>query len=480
MRRLLAIAALACLSAAQASANHIDPYALAEQAAKAYEKNDSYPEVRAMFSQALRDARHDGRLDAGFAIVYAMYSDLTRFDGDASFALQLADQGIELTLTENPPDENMRNSLLVSRAYALADLGRYQEAVESVALTALWMGDHFGDKARADLEAVAKGWAGKAGTQPGVDTALPVAVELATDLLDKAQDALNARDTRTAITLASRALLPAGTGMRPIDVDYLNARTHLVLGVAYFQEGRNDVSMVALRRAADLLSVQPWDGRSKAVLRPEVLNDEKSSTNAWHVFSYLSSVCQAVGAWDLCVAATDSSEVFATTPVRRFSLLSQRSTIAFQAKNYGEAEAIMRRSEVAAVESGDELNAALARMYVGIVRLAAAFGSPAAEPASVELVRLAEAAAEAAGDDSQMVEFIFATATKMAVQTESPNATVLPLARRGFDIFRERQKAMAGYDTGQQASRRDRRRFLEMLVAGEYAEAEARRKSAKP
>lgn len=474
MRRLLALAALACLSAAPASADHVDPSELVERAAKAYEKNDSYPEVRAMFSQALRDARHDGKLDPGFAIIYAMYSDLTRFDGDASFALQLADEGIELTLTEQPPDENMRNSLLVSRAYALADLGRYKEAVDTVAITALWLGEQFGAKARTDLEAVAKGWAEQAGTQPGVDSKLPAAVELATDLLNKAQDALNAGDTRTAITLASRSMLPADTGMRQIDVDYINARTHLILGVSYFQEGRHDLSLVALRRAADLLSQRPWDGKSKALLRPEVLNDEKASTNAWHVFSYLSSVAQALGEWDLCAAAIDSFEPFATTPVRRFSLLSRRSTLAFRAKNYAEAEEIMRRSVVAAVESGDELNAALARMYVGIVRLAAASGTSTAETEGAELVRLAEKAVQAAGDDQQMVEFIYATATKTAVQTQSSNATVLPLARQGFDVFRRRQKAMAGYDAGQQASRRDRRQFLEMVIASEYAAAEAK------
>lgn len=470
MKRLLLIAALA-LSTVPASAHHIDPYELAEKAAKAYEANDSYPEVRAMFSQALRDARHDGKLDPGFAIVYAMYADLTRFDGDASFALQLADESIALTLTENPPDENMRNSLLVSRAYALADLGRYQEAVESVAITALWMGERFGDKARTELEATAKGWAEQAGVSSGVDTKLPPAVDLATDLLEQAQEALTMRDTRTALMLSSRALLPAGTGMRRIDVDYLNARGHLVMGVAYFQEGRHGLAIVALRRAADLLSVEPWDGKSKALLRPEVLNDEKSSTNAWHVFSYMSTVAQALNDWDLVAAAVDSSEQFANMPSRRFSLLSQRSTIAFQARNYAEAEAIMRRSEVAAVESGDALNAALARMYVGIVRLAAASGTPSASAEGAELVRLAEAAVTAAGDDLQMREFILATATKMAVQTQSSNATVLPLARHGFETFRDRQKAMAGYDAGQQASRRDRRQFLEMLIAGEYAEA---------
>ena len=190
-----------------------------------------------MFSQALRDARHDGKLDPGFAILYAMYSDLARYDGNPAFALQLADEGIALTLTEVPPDENLKNTLLVSRAYALAELGQYQQAVEGVAITALWMGEHFGDKARTDLEAMARGWAGQAAVAGG-DGKFPSAVELSIDLLKKADDALNARDTRTALTLASRATLPENTALAPEDVAFMNARAHSVSGQAYAYEGR--------------------------------------------------------------------------------------------------------------------------------------------------------------------------------------------------------------------------------------------------
>ena len=471
MTRFIRTALLIAASlASPARADHIDPYDTVQKIYESFKAGGSYQESRAMFSQALRDARHDGKLDPGFAILYAMYSDLTRYDGNPAFALQLADEGIALTLTEVPPDENLKNTLLVSRAYALAELGQYQQAVEGVAITALWMGKRFGEKARTDLEAMARGWAEQAAGPSGAAAKLPAAVELSTDLLVQAQDAFSAKDTRTAIMLASRAMLPDGTGLRQLDVDYQNSRVHMVLGASYFSEGRHKLAIVALRRAADLLSISPWDGKTKAVLRPEVLNDVEPSRTAWLAFSYLASSAAGLRDWALCAVALESVEQFATTPERRFALLSQRATIAFHAEDYGQAEEMFRRGEGDAVASGDALNAALARMYIGFAHLAGSDRKPEGGEDD-EVVRLASAAADAAGDDNQSVEYILTTAARMVVDTTSSYDAAMPLARRAFAVFKQRQDAMSGYDAGQDANRRERRNFLEMLIAGEYAAA---------
>lgn len=179
MRHLFRAVALlaAAVLASPSHADHVDPYAAVDKAFSQFKNGGSYQEARAIFSQALRDGRHDGKLDPDFAILYALYSDLTRYDGNPAFALQLADEGIALALTEVPVDDDVKNSLLVSRAYALADLGQYEQAVESVAITALWMGKRFGDKQRADLEAMAKGWA-EQGAAAGGDGKFPSAVQL--------------------------------------------------------------------------------------------------------------------------------------------------------------------------------------------------------------------------------------------------------------------------------------------------------------
>ena len=108
-----------------------------QQAFEAYQKNENYSDVRAVLSQALREAAHDGELDPSYAILYTMYADTARFEGNPSFALQLAEQGLDLIVRGEQPDEDARNALFVSRAYALADLGRYEEAVEAARITGL-------------------------------------------------------------------------------------------------------------------------------------------------------------------------------------------------------------------------------------------------------------------------------------------------------------------------------------------------------
>ena len=90
-------------------------------------------------------------------------------------------------------------------------------------------------------------------------------------------------------------------------------------------------------------------------------------------------------------------------------------------------------------------------------------------------VAAASAAADVMADDAQMVEYVLTTAVRMAVGNTGEAVASLPLARRAFDVFRERQKAIAGYDAVQEAGRRDRRRFLEMLIEGEYAAAETKK-----
>ena len=79
------------------------------------------------------------------------------------------------------------------------------------------------------------------------------------------------------------------------------------------------------------------------------------------------------------------------------------------------------------------------------------------------LDRADEAASAAAGNPRQ-VEYILTSAVWQAVVNAVRPETVLPVARRAFDAFRDGQRAMAGYDSGQEAARRERRRFLESYL----------------
>lgn len=454
-----------------AHADHIDPYEIAGQAGEVYGKNESYADVRAHFSRALRDARHDGPLPPEFAIVYAMYSDTARFDGDPSFALQIADEGLALITDANEPDEDAKNSLLVSRAYALADMGQYEQAVEAVAITALWMGKRFGPKDQADLEALAREWSARAAAKGG-DGKFPSAVQLAIELLGEADDALNARDTRTALALASRATLPEGTSLSQQDVDFVNARASSIAGQAYAYEGRSKLAYSSLRRAADLVLAQPWDGVVAPVMRSESSNDEGWRSLTWTTLTHLASAAIGVAELAVAQAALDLAAPLGRTSEDRFSLMVQQAGISFRTRDYRKAEDAFLKGLHDAEAAGDLNNASLAKVYVAIARLSYA-GDDAVKDREAELLAAASAAADVMADDPQMVEYVLTTAVRMAVGNTGEAAASLPLARRAFDVFRERQKAIAGYDAVQEAGRRDRRRFLEMLIEGEYAAAEA-------
>lgn len=466
--RALAVACLLAASVGHAAAHHLDPYEVVQQIYEKFRDGGSYPETRALFSSALRDAAHDGRLDADFGIVYAMYSDLTRFDGNPAFALQLADEGLALLVNAPQPDDDMKNSLLVSRAYALAELGRYQEAIDSVTITAVWMGERFGEKNRADLEAMAKEWAAAAANSGGAN--LPSAVQLSVDLLNKAQEAYNRQDTQAAIMLASRGLLPEGTNLEKASVAFQNARAQMILGVAYAFEGRGGLAMTALRRAADLLAGEPWDGGSKARMLPAIRDDRDTWNVPWSVFSQIAGLASATGQMDLAIAALDTAEDFAISPDNRFLLLSYRAGLALGRKDFAGAQKTFAGAEAQALASGDADNAALSRFYSAMARLQAGDGDPAG-PEGEAALKAAAAYADLPDAALQHAEYALTTAVRMVVDKTGSTAAAMPYARRAFAVFRQRQQAYANYDAAQESGRRASRRFLEIFIGGAYDEA---------
>lgn len=468
--RAFAALYLLALPIGEAAAHHVDPFEVVQEIFETFKKNNDYPETRAMFSRAMRDAAHDGKLDPDFGIVYAMYSDLTRYDGNPAFALQLADEGLALLVNAPQPDEDMRNSLLVSRAYALAELGRYREAIESVTITAVWMGERFGEKERAGLETAAREWAeAAAGTDAG-GTKLPSAVQLSVELLDKAEEAYRRHDTQATIMLASRAMLPEGTNIKPVDVAYQNARAQMLLGTAYSFEGRRDLAMTALRRAADLIAAEPWEGKAEARLLEAFRDDPKTWEMLRSIFSQIAALAAAANQPALGTAALDTLQDFVTEPEHRFVLLSQRAALALGQDDIAGARRIFADAEAEALASGDARNAALARLYSSVVRLEISSGDPAgAEVAAV--LAAAGAYADMPDADMQNAEYMLTTAIRMVVNKTGSTAAIMPYARRALDIFKRRQQSFADYDAAQESTRRSNRRFLEIFIRGTYDEA---------
>lgn len=455
--RSLALAAM-LLAGGEASAHHIDPFEAVQRAFAAYSENESYADVRAVLSEVLREAPHDGVLDPGFGLVYAIYSDTARFGGNPSFALQLADQGLALVDSAANPDTEIRNALTVSRAYALADLGRYVEAAEEASIAALWMEQRFGADSRAELEQEIRGWLAAAETDE-----LPSVAQIAVDLLQKAETALNATDTGAAIALSSRAMLPESSALSEGARRMVNAWARSIIGAALGVEGRHREAVATLREAVDLLASEPWDGRSPVTLHPDLLTNLTDKV-VWDVFIRLGASAISVEDLELANAAMLNMADRATTPHSRYLLLVQRAGILLRSGDFAAVEALFRDSEKAAEEAGDEPNAALARFYASIARMRQGAQEPDA-PEVAAMLQAAREAAELAGGDLFQVEYILTVATRMAVGYASAYGQALPVSKAAYATFKERQRSMASYETGQDAARRERRSFLEMHIS---------------
>ena len=361
--------ASAMLLAPMAHAHHVDPFEVIDRAFKAFDGGNGYDASRGVLSASLRDAPHNGRLDPDFALVFAVYSDLVRNQDDPSFALQLAEQGLALALDAEQPDEEVRNALLVSRAYALADLGRYREAIETATIAALWLGERFGSEAREGLEAEAREWVQREG--PDTDGEMPSALETAVKLLQQAQQALIAYDTAAAIMLAARAVLPEESELEIGAVRTVNAWSRQITGIAYAVENRNHEAVATLRSAVDLVAEQPWNGRSRPKLR-EGLVGEGARYLVWEIFIRLAESALDIGDAELGAAALDVAQDYVGTPLDRYSLLVQRAALLMRSADLAEVEKAFAASEEEAQAAGDEENAALARFYASVVRLRAA------------------------------------------------------------------------------------------------------------
>ena len=460
LRATLFSALLLTAAILPAQAQPPDPFAIVDAAMAAYQTRESYADVRAVLSKGLRDAGEQGALSPGFAIVYAIYSDTARFEGNASFALHLADEGLRLVRTQEEVDREMENALLVSRAYALAELGRYQEAVDGARIPAVWMGERFGADARRDLEAEITGWAAR-GPNSGAGE-LPDAVQLAVQLLQQAESRANEGDTAAAHGLASRAMLPRGTAIDEVSLSFVNGWSHAVSGYAFRLEGRPDAALRAFQRAATEITGGKWTGAHVAILPETFAGEAGARSLAWDIFSNIGAMAAMLKDTELASAALATAERFASTPERRFTILIQRSAVLLAQQDFISAEAEMRRSADDAARAGDAASAALAELYIVITRLHQ--GKELDEAVLTELLARARKAADLASDNWQQREFILTMAVHQAAVRGAAPESLLPLARDAFTEFTQRQKLMRDQSSGQDAARRERRRFLETFI----------------
>lgn len=142
---------------------------------------------REYMSAAIRRARQEDVLPPEWAFLFGSYSDFVRNeDKNSPLALRLADEGLAYLAPHADQNADLSALLQVSRVYALADLGRYDEASLAGRMAEPLFRSTMGDEMADDLLQVIAAW-GK--SEATIYNNAPA--DLARAELEKAEQALN-------------------------------------------------------------------------------------------------------------------------------------------------------------------------------------------------------------------------------------------------------------------------------------------------
>ena len=117
---------------------------------KVFEDGGDPDRIYQYLTQTVRTSRALGRNEPDFAIFYAMLADhLRNVELNPVYALQVAEEGLGL-IAGDPAQSDFATILQVTRSYALADLGRLDEAYRQAQLILPTYGALFNQDTVAD------------------------------------------------------------------------------------------------------------------------------------------------------------------------------------------------------------------------------------------------------------------------------------------------------------------------------------------
>ena len=205
---------------------------------------------------ALRRAREEDVLAPEWAFLFSSFSDYVRNEQrNSPYALRLAEEGLAYLAPHAATNPELSASLQASRVYALADLGQYEEAARSARLAEPLYRKTMGAKLADDLLRTVAEW--EAGRATVFNNA---PVDLARETLAQAEAALDRGDYGLALTLAARATLPEGGGLKAEEVRRINAAVAGRTGRALYWLGRKREAFALMRAAAATIAPAGWDG----------------------------------------------------------------------------------------------------------------------------------------------------------------------------------------------------------------------------
>ncbi len=455
----LALALSLCLVLPAAAQDLPDPLSVVEEGFELYQ-SDGETAFIAHFSAAIRQARLAGGLTSDWGIVYAMLTDAVRnMQQNPAYALRLADEGLAVVAADPSPEAGQTRALLeTSRAYALADLGRFEEAAEAAVLAAPSLRLMFDDAMADELEGYAAEW--RAGRLTEFNAS---AVDLADKVLAEARAARENRDFGTMLALAARAQLPEDTGLPLVEVRRVNATAAALMGNALFNLGRDAEALGALTRGADALLEPGWrDGTAR--WREPQTGDAQAIRDLllWlgRTANRLEDFALADRAFDLLDPMTEPGRYRTTFQLNRIFTLWARWTDDAER----DAAALLLRALAEAEARGDAADAALLRWYSA--RRAADLAPDWASVATQDLIAAADAALSVTVPAGRIEpEYLQAETAAMLVHTDALDAA-LRFSRAAFGIRSDRLAAGRDNAIGLAGLRRAARAEAETLLIG--------------
>lgn len=435
--------ALPCVAQSQ---DH--PFALADQVGAVFQAEGEDGVFRFLESN-IRRARASGQLTPEWAVLFMMLADSARNTrANAAYALRLADEGLELARSGTIDDRDMAVLLEVSRAYILADLGRFEEAVTAAVMALPAFRAQFGDADADDLQSYALDWS--KGQLSAFNTS---ALTVAQGVLDQAEGALNKGEYGSALTLAARAFLPPDdVGLDPAQLAASNTRAGFVSGQALYLLNRYEAAKAALTGAADLAA--PGWRQGEGVGGGPALAD---------LFFWLGRACVAVDDRDLARTALALADRLTTDPRARNSLLFARVGLM---EALGDGAGAIAALDAASLRKGIPDQAALAGFYAALLRARAARDLQTLQSAGV--LAAAQAALGAAAPGNAIAPDFIRTQAAPWLLAAGDAENALAFARAALSGTLAAIAESRDTDTGTLAARKATREVVDTLLASAH------------
>lgn len=315
-----------------------------------------------MLNRALRDARVGGWLTPDWAMFFAMQADFARLDhANPGYALQLTHDGLAL-IAGNPDQAVFSMALQISQAYALADLGRFQDAAQVAQLALPEFRENWGHADADDLAARIRLWSD--GKLSDYNTA---ATDLARQSMDAGYSAAAKGEHGRAIAMAAGSILPLGTDLPEGDVRAINAEAEVLIADSLAALGRTTDSANALLRAIGHMTRTPWQVGHPIDWWPQSWADTDRQF-MFRLLTDLSTQSLNLGHDQIGIEALREAAEFAVTPDNRNTLLLLQASLSYRAGNVNEALALIKQTRATAIATGDRDLVVMTDFYAAVVR----------------------------------------------------------------------------------------------------------------